>query len=195
MCPGTPSIERRIPNVKEFGYPMTPDDRKLWHWFIQYVQPLKKKNTITRALPPPPAAPVRSTRPLVKLPLRSPSTLREPILAPLDRKLRRARATGRMTLDGTLDLHGLTQDQAYSALASFLDRAFQEQKRFVLIITGKGKSTRDDTPATGVLKRNLPLWLSHHERFPYILFLKPAARLDGGDGAWYVGLKKNRSQG
>lgn len=189
--------------IKTFS--MTPQDRKIWQLFIQYVTPLKRSQKVplpktspihpqSRPLPKPTPHPTTSVLSPRPPPLRETLLLPEPILAPLDRKLHRDRVTGRKPLAGTLDLHGMTQDQAYQALQSFLDRAFHDQRRFVLIITGKGKSTNPHGPDIGVLKRNLPIWLNNPTRFPYILFLKPAARIDGGDGAWYVGLKKNKSQ-
>ena len=63
-------------------------------------------------------------------------------------------ARGKQAIDARLDLHGLTQAQAHSALLRFLRSAHARDARLVLVITGKG---RGDEP--GVLKRQVPQWL------------------------------------
>src|SRR3979490_1627440 len=69
-----------------------------------------------------------------------------------DAKLRR----GRGEPETRLDLHGMTHDGAYRALMRFLMAAQSEDKRLVLVVTGKG----------GVLRGALPLWLGQKELSP-----------------------------
>lgn len=52
-----------------------------------------------------------------------------------------------------LDLHGHTEDTAYSAISQLLANNFQAQAKHVTIITGKGKG------GIGVLRRLVPYWL------------------------------------
>lgn len=109
-----------------------------------------------------------------------------------DDKLRK----GRLNIDRRLDLHGLTQAQARDRLISFLTESYNNKARCVLVITGKGitNSTSDDwlKPSNGVLKTNVPFWLSQKPCQDIVLKYYPAQPKDGGSGALYVYLKRNR---
>ncbi len=103
---------------------------------------------------------------------------------------------GKMPIEYRLDLHGFNQAQAYEALKHFIIQSYKSGIRSVLVITGKGKSkvTSKDwlSPSTGVLKQNLPLWLSEAPLKDKILNVTPAQPKDGGSGAFYVYIRKNK---
>jgi len=80
----------------------------------------------------------------------------------------------------TLDLHGLTQDRAETAIANFLRRSYEAGDRAVLIITGR----------SGILWTRAPEWLSKQSLRHIVAGVSPAAQKHGGDGALYVALKK-----
>ena len=87
-----------------------------------------------------------------------------PPLAPLERKLKQKLSRGRMTADAAIDLHGLRQGEAHAALLRFLDRGQRQGFKVVLVVTGKGGRVREDEwgigeGTTGVLRRQVPLWL------------------------------------
>ncbi len=84
-------------------------------------------------------------------------------------------------IDATLDLHGLTQDEAHEKLLRFIAAARKSGKRRLLIITGKGK---------GILKKSLPLWLDSPKLAGQIGSIASAGPEKGGEGALYVLLKK-----
>ena len=65
-------------------------------------------------------------------------------------------ARGKETIDARLDLHGMTQAQAHSALLHFLRNAQTRGARLVLVITGKGARGEGER---GVLRRQVPQWL------------------------------------
>ena len=67
------------------------------------------------------------------------------------RKLRR----GGWVIQGELDLHGHTGDEARIALAAFLNRCMIEDRRCVRIIHGKG--LRLEKPPAGAEKQGAPL--------------------------------------
>lgn len=90
---------------------------------------------------------------------------------------------GKLPIEGRIDLHGMTQDEAYRALTRFVQSARRSGKRTLLVITGKGKVSTG-----GVLRRNVPLWLEGNSA---VLALTPAAPQDGGSGAFYLRLRKN----
>ena len=103
---------------------------------------------------------------------------------------------GKVPIEARLDLHGLTRTQAYEQLNNFLSSCYQRHLRCVLVITGKGKSQATSenwlTPSQGVLKTHVPLWLAEGYLRKIVLKFTSALPKDGGSGALYVYLKKNR---
>lgn len=98
-------------------------------------------------------------------------------------------------IEAVLDLHGLNEDEAFVKVDSFIPQCYNQGKRCVVIITGKGQTIRegDDifTPK-GILKRQVPQWLNMPRIRAMILVYKhPSERL-GGAGALYILLKRNK---
>lgn len=106
-------------------------------------------------------------------------------------KLRR----GKVVPEGKLDLHGMTMDQAHPALMGFILRAHDNNKRLVLVITGKGKTRDEGGPIPtrrGVLRHNVPQWLSAPPLSSVVLQVTEAHLKHGGGGAYYVYLRRRR---
>lgn len=102
---------------------------------------------------------------------------------------------GKMIPEARIDLHGMTVDQAHGSLVAFVMRAQAEGKRLVLVITGKGKKRDDGGPIPvrqGVLRHNVPHWLSVPPLAQIVLQVKEAHARHGGGGAYYVYLRRNR---
>lgn len=100
-------------------------------------------------------------------------------------------ARGRMPIDASIDLHHMNQDEAMSQLHRFLVQARARQCRHVLVITGKGRSPQSD----GVLRRMLPVWLGREPFTGLVSGVRTAGRGHGGDGAFYVRLRRPREPG
>ena len=109
----------------------------------------------------------------------------------IDKKLKQ----GKIAVERIYDLHGLNQHQAYAALEKFIYKSYQEKCRCVLIITGKGKSIQKQEnwfeKPQGVLKEKLPQWLSTKNFAHIVLKTTKAHSKHGGDGAYYIYLRKN----
>ena len=88
-------------------------------------------------------------------------------------------------IDGKIDLHGYTQDQAFNSLSRFLRNALADGKRQVLVVTGKG---RPDSPS--IIKIMLPRWLDYTDLKKYVSGYSLAPINLGGSGAMLVKLKK-----
>ena len=101
---------------------------------------------------------------------------------------------GELKIERRLDLHGLTQKDALSAVSAFVRNAYLQKLRCVLIITGKGmnKETDDWYEKKGVLKECVPAWLNTPELRPLILAITYAKVEDGGSGALYILLRRWR---
>ncbi|EJF91221.1 Smr/MutS family protein [Bartonella tamiae] len=108
-------------------------------------------------------------------------------LHPLDKTTQRKLAKGRLHIEGRVDLHGLYQEEAYSLLLSFLNSAHQKALRYVLVITGKGRSSGGN----GVLRQSVPQWLSTAPFRQYVVSYEDAALTHGGKGALYIRLRRN----
>jgi DNA-nicking Smr family endonuclease len=117
-----------------------------------------------------------------------------PPLAPLGRRLKQRVARGREPIEARIDLHGMTQREAHGALLRFLERAQAEGVRIALVVTGKGKarSESDSQTERGVLKRQVPLWLSLPEFRSFVVGFEDAHIGHGGEGALYVRLRRRR---
>ena len=103
----------------------------------------------------------------------------------LDRKTRRRLARGATKIDARLDLHGMTSQEAEAALVRFVETSVSMGRRVVLIITGKGRTGE----GRGVLKRNVPHWLTRRDLQRHVVGFGPAHAAHGGDGALYVRLR------
>jgi DNA-nicking Smr family endonuclease len=114
----------------------------------------------------------------------------EPAPASLDRRLKQRLARGRVEIDSRIDLHGLTQAQAHHALAGFLRSASTQGAQVVLVITGKGGAAGDNE--RGVLRRQVPHWLTSKELRGFVVGFAPAHIAHGGDGALYVQIRRSR---
>jgi DNA-nicking Smr family endonuclease len=113
--------------------------------------------------------------------------------AGLDKNSARRMKRGKMQIDARLDLHGYRQDEAFCILSDFIINSVRSKKRCVLVITGKGLHYEKlGDRGAGVLRRNVPIWLNEEPNRSQILSFSHAAPSDGGVGALYVLLKKQR---
>lgn len=175
---------------------LSEDERELWDLVARHVKPLRKHRAAKAHAPraeSSPAAqvtrPSPSPRPVAAAPaprLAKPSI---PPLAPLGKRERTKLSRGRSEIEARLDLHGMTQTRAHRALAGFLHRAHQDGLTFVLVITGKGRSGGE----SGVLRRQVPEWLSLPELRAFVVGFEEAALGHGGEGALYVRIRRARS--
>lgn len=113
----------------------------------------------------------------------------------MDSKTHARARRGKLAPEARIDLHGMTAAAAEAALAGFLLRAHAEDRRLVLVITGKGRSSDpgDAVPVRGgVLRRHLPHWLARPPLSAIVLDTLPAHQRHGGAGAFYVYLARRR---
>ncbi len=108
----------------------------------------------------------------------------------LDPRLLRRLRRGEFACQGHLDLHGLASEPARSEVERFLTRAYQSGKRCVLIVHGRGHNSKDQIP---VLKSRLATWLARGQWARLILAFTSARPCDGGAGALYVLLRRQRN--
>jgi DNA-nicking Smr family endonuclease len=124
--------------------------------------------------------------PKVQTPIAASRSSRPP-LAPLERQMKKRLARGSVSIDARIDLHGKTQHEAHRALLHFLRHAQNRSAMLVLVITGKGISGDGER---GVLKRQVPVWLSQPDMRDYVIGFDTAHISHGGEGALYVRIRK-----
>ncbi|CAM3390747.1 Smr/MutS family protein [Thalassospira profundimaris] len=119
------------------------------------------------------------------------SELKPGVTDGIDRSTANKFQKGKMSIDGRIDLHGMTQEVAHNALNAFIEDSWRAGKRCVLVITGKG-SRADEYGRTGLLRERTPQWLSAPNLRNRILAIHQAQIQHGGAGAFYVLLKRRR---
>ena len=92
-------------------------------------------------------------------------------------------------IEAVLDLHGMTEKSAFDEVCDFIKSAYNQGKRCVLIVTGKGYDEALFSEK-GVLRKSVPNWLSHTEISSLILAYKNPSEAKGGAGALYILLRK-----
>ncbi|MGE4063926.1 MAG: Smr/MutS family protein [Rhodospirillaceae bacterium] len=118
---------------------------------------------------------------------RPPLPLKLGAVSAMDKRTAQRFKRGEMPVDGRIDLHGLTLDQAYGALSGFIRRAHARGARCLVVVTGKGGEKGE-----GKIRREAPVWLNRGDLRPLILAVTEARPHDGGGGALYVMLKRSR---
>jgi DNA-nicking Smr family endonuclease len=179
---------------------LSEEERALWESVAKQTKPLRKKLRAAKAVADPSAAetpvvtksipPSKSLLPaaMPRAPTPKPEA---PPLAPLGRRERSQLSRGRKEIDARLDLHGMTQTRAHRALTGFLQRAHGDGLTFVLVITGKGKIGAESE--RGVLRRQVPQWLSLPEFRSLVVGFEEAHVAHGGEGALYVRIRRFRT--
>ena len=169
------------------------DDFGLWTEVAKSVTPLpaaqKNKSKLTQA----PANKTTETgaRQKTPAPQQAPIVTKQkakspPAVAPanLDKKQVRRVKRGKK-IEARIDLHGDFADMARQRLRGFFAQCQAENKRWVLVITGKG------VLGEGVLRREVPIWLRSADFAPLIVGYEEAGAGYGGSGALIVQLRKN----
>lgn len=113
----------------------------------------------------------------------------------MDQKAFTRMKRGKLKPEGRIDLHGMTLDRAHPTLTRFILSSHQSGKRLVLVITGKGKQRDEGGPIPvrhGVLRHQVPQWLSMAPLASVVLQVTQAHVSHGGGGAYYVYLRRTR---
>ena len=205
--------------------PLSRKDLKLWQKVTQSITPLEGRSAELKALietvdqrsaqrkaeeGPDPVHPFQQRRKANAAELQalkdagfiggSRSTPNDmPPLSSIDRKEKRRIVQGRRAIDARLDMHGMTQREAHSALFGFLRSAHQQGHKHVLVITGKG-SRGEETGyqighEKGVLRRVVPRWLAEPDIRSVIVGFEEAHPTLGGAGALHIRLRRRNKSG
>ena len=99
----------------------------------------------------------------------------------------------------SIDLHGYTLEEANKLIENFIIKSYQEKINKLVVVTGKGihSQTEKDPYVSkdlSILKFSVPEFISSNKNLMKIIYeMKDAKIEDGGAGAFYIFLKKNKS--
>lgn len=111
----------------------------------------------------------------------------EGLASGLDRRLLARLRRGDYAVQGHVDLHGLTREEARLRVDEFMHDSRLHGCRCILIIHGRGLNSKDQIP---VLKEALRVWLTRGRIARHVLAFATARPTDGGAGAVYVLLRR-----
>ena len=195
--------------MKKRRRPLSAEEKRLWAHVARHVKPMKGKRHPDEAgdetMPPAasilssktPASAVPSPRPQPR-PAASPPVPLVPAAPPLvglERRTLQALRRRTRAVDGSIDLHGMRQEEAHFALVGFLRRAQVRGHGIVLVITGKGGSGGALFEERGILRRMVPHWLQRPDLRSLVIGFEEASPHHGGSGALYVRLRRGRGAG
>lgn len=175
---------------------LSDEERALWESVARQAKPLRKKHPVAEPVVGLSETDTRGAAKSVTRPTLAPAAKPLPMkpavppLAPLGRRERLQISRGHKEIEARLDLHGMTQMRAHRALLGFLHRAHSDGLTFVLVITGKGKAGAESE--RGVLRRQVPQWLTQPDLRSLVVGFEEAHVAHGGTGALYVRIRRLR---
>ena len=99
----------------------------------------------------------------------------------------------------SIDLHGYTLEEANKSIEDFIIKSYQEKINKLIVVTGKGIHSQNEkdpyvSKDLSILKYSVPEFISNNKSLMKIIYeMKDAEIEDGGGGAFYIFLKKNKS--
>ena len=99
----------------------------------------------------------------------------------------------------SIDLHGYSLEEANKSIENFIVKSYQEKINKLIVVTGKGIHSQNEkdpyvSKDLSILKYSVPEFISNNKNLMKIIYeMKDAKIEDGGSGAFYIFLKKNKS--
>ncbi len=88
-----------------------------------------------------------------------------------------------------IDLHGLTVDEAYQKVLSYLKTSFKKKNLLHIVITGLGNKSQGEEFFTGKIRKQFPQWLDTEPFQQIVKSYSPCKIKHGGLGAFYIKLR------
>ena len=99
----------------------------------------------------------------------------------------------------SIDLHGYTLEEANKTIEIFIRQSFKEKINKLVVVTGKGLHSKNEknpyvSKDLSILKYSVPEFIENNKSLMSIINeIKDASIEDGGNGAFYIFLKRNKS--
>ena len=104
------------------------------------------------------------------------------------------------TKSRSIDLHGHTLTGANEVIRDFIEHSYNNDYRKLIIVTGKGLHSENEkdpyiSKDLGILKYSVPEYIkNNNDLMKLINEIKGAKIEDGGEGAFYIFLKKKNKK-
>ena len=114
-----------------------------------------------------------------------------------DKDLKNTRVKSFKTI--SIDLHGYTLEEANRNIERFIIKSYEEKVYKIIVVTGKGLHSQNEkdpyvSKHLSILKYSVPEFISNNSNLMKIIYeIKDAKIEDGGSGAFYIYLKKNKN--
>jgi DNA-nicking Smr family endonuclease len=99
----------------------------------------------------------------------------------------------------SIDLHGYTLEEANRSIENFITKSYEDGINKLIVVTGKGLHSQNEkdpyvSKNLSILKYSVPEFISNNQSLMKIIHEMQDAKIeDGGAGAFYIFLKKNKS--
>ena len=99
----------------------------------------------------------------------------------------------------SIDLHGYTLEEANRSIENFITKSYEDGINKLIVVTGKGLHSQNEkdpyvSKNLSILKYSVPEFISNNQNLMKIVHeMQDAKTEDGGAGAFYIILKKNKS--
>ena len=107
-------------------------------------------------------------------------------------------STLKLTKTKSIDLHGYTLEEANKKIGEFILRSYKDKVNKLIVVTGKGNHSQNEknpyvSKDLSILKYSVPNFIENNRSLMNVISeLKEASIEDGGSGAFYIFLKKNK---
>ena len=98
----------------------------------------------------------------------------------------------------SIDLHGYTLEEANRTIENFIHQSYKEKANKLVVVTGKGLHSQNEkdpyvSKDLSILKYSVPEFILNNKSLMNIIYeIKDAKIEDGGQGAFYIFLRKNK---
>ena len=98
----------------------------------------------------------------------------------------------------SIDLHGYTLEDANKSIQDFINKSYEDNINKLIVVTGKGLHSNNEknpyvSKELSILKYSVPEFLKKNvDLVKKISEIKSANIEDGGDGAFYIYLKRKK---
>ena len=179
------------------------DDNNIFLKSLAGVEPLKKNNKITKPIP----KPIESNTPRIIIKetesdkiyekAKNVTTQQKIVIqkSDINKKLKK----NKIPINRKIDFHGCSLNEAKKIFFNTINDCFSKNFRCILFITGKGSIKKETDYSQdaklyyGKIRNNFLNWVNHNTVQSKILNVQQANAKTGGDGAFYVYLRKNKN--
>ena len=98
----------------------------------------------------------------------------------------------------SIDLHGYTLEEANKSIQDFINKSYEDNINKLIVVTGKGLHSNNEknpyvSKELSILKYSVPEFIKKNiDLMKKISEIKSANIEDGGDGAFYIYLKRKK---